>query len=93
MMERKDIYKIIENERAYQDKKWKGTKSGAKAGFGSLDRSIDEFVLYLEVYSRDAANVAAKTSDKIPILDIVRKIAALSVACMEAHGAVDRVNN
>jgi hypothetical protein len=82
---RKLVYKAIDSERDYQDKKWGHTLSGGRPGHG--ERSVDEFVTYIVGYTNDLlVNAAhfAKTEDK---LHIVRKIAGLCVACMEQHGA------
>lgn len=82
------VYKAIDGERDYQDKKWGNTLSGGRPGNG--ERTVDEFVTYIVGYANDLlvnASHFAKTEDK---LHIVRKVAGLCVACMEQHGAPER---
>lgn len=89
-MERSKVYELIDGERDYQDTKWAGTCSGNGIGTGALDRSVDEFALYISAYTAELVQIASHTGNPRSSLDAIRKIAALSVACMEAHGGVPR---
>lgn len=91
-MERKKVYEIIDSERDYQDEIWNGTASSRNPSFekGALDRTIDEFALYIKGYSDDLVRVASHSDNPFDKLDVVRKIAGLCVACMEKHGGVSR---
>ena len=89
-MERVEVYKVIDGERDYQDEKWKGTASGDTPGKGALDRSVDEYALYIQGYTNELTHLASHYGNPSMKLDVVRKIAALAVACMERHGAVER---
>lgn len=82
--DRKHVYKAIDGERDYQDAKL------AKLGIGALDRTIDEFALYIVEYAAQLRQVASTSTDPDLKLDAVRKVAALGVACMEAHGVTFR---
>jgi hypothetical protein len=88
---RQEVYAAIDGERAYQDKRWGRTASSGQPGDGS--RTIDEWALYIEVYARKLAELAATTGDAESVndkLDGMRKIAAMGVACMECYGAPHR---
>ena len=87
-MKREKVYEVINGERSYQDSKWGNTLSSGRPGNG--ERSIDEFALYISGYSDKLKANASEFGDPIAKLDIVRKVAALYVACMEQHGAVKR---
>jgi hypothetical protein len=87
MTTREEVYKAIDSERDYQDSKWVGTRSGDKPGGGALDRTLDEFSLYIQGYTNDLVDIASHIGPSGEKLNCVRKIAALAVACMEAHGA------
>ena len=91
-MKRKDVYSVIDSERNYQDAKWHDTGSSDGPGTGSLDRSLDEFILYIHVYADKLVETTAHGANKDEKLDFVRKVAGLCVACMEAHGGKKRLN-
>ena len=85
-------FESILTERDYQDTVWDGTKSsGEKSNErGSLDRSIDEFSAYIAGYGNELLDVIRKSDDPKEKLDLIRKIAALCVACGEKHGLPKR---
>jgi hypothetical protein len=95
--ERERAYSAIDSERTYQDKRWgrvrekigddKMLTGSSTLGQGVGNRSLDEFVLYMEGYLRDLVHLASHTNDPAPKLEFVRKVTALGVACMEQHGA------
>lgn len=87
-MNRQDVYKVIDGERDYQDKKWGNTLSGNRPGNG--ERSVDEFALYITGYTKDLVDIASHFGDDQQKLDVIRKVAGLCVACMEQHGAPER---
>jgi len=89
-MKREEVYKLIDSERDYQDKKWEETGSSDGPGMGSLDRSLDEFILYIHVYANKLVETSAHGENKDEKLNFVRKVAGLCVACMEAHGGKKR---
>jgi len=80
-----EVYRAIDTERVFQDDKW-----------GEMDAAnpvtVGEFVLLLEQYAAEARAVWSrefKPNDKT--VEIVRKIAAIAVNCMEQHGAPQRL--
>jgi hypothetical protein len=70
----------IDGEREYQDEKWGKDHP----------HEIDAFATYLRRYTAILDQVATAPSGDKEKLDIVRKIGALAVACMEQHGSPRR---
>ncbi len=89
-MTREDVYHALDSERNYQDIRWAGSAGSQKSGMGALDRTLDEFALYIRGYAEKLATIASHTDDPNEKLDHVRKVGALCVSCMEAHGAPHR---
>ena len=87
---REDVYKAIDSEREYQDRRWGNTMSGDRVpGCHEQggDRTVDEFILYIAGYTNDLVENASHFADTDVKLDIIRKVTALGVAAMEQHGA------
>lgn len=84
MPTRNAVYKAIDNERDYQDNKWAHTGLNDN---GALDRTIDEFSLYISHYTNELVRIASTSINTVDKLHAIRKVAGLCVACMEAHGA------
>jgi len=87
-MNRNDVYKLIDGERDYQEKKWNinTTESG---GF----HSFEEWVVYIEDYLSEMKHILARQPSsqvEMQAADIMRKIAAMAVCSMEQHGAPAR---
>jgi hypothetical protein len=93
-MERQEVYKAIDTEREYQNKLWSGTKSSRQPSDApdAMERTIDEFALYVTRYTNQLVEVCGTTDYPDQKLEVFRKIAALCVACGEAHGMPDRKN-
>jgi hypothetical protein len=91
-MKREEVYKAIDSEREFQDLIWDGTKSSRQPDVSknSLNRSIDEFALYVLRYSNKLVEECTSSDFPEKKLDIFRKIAGLCVACGEAHGMPKR---
>lgn len=87
-MTKEEVYKVIETERDYQDSKWGETASSGNLGQGN--RTIDEFSLYVAGYANDLVQITSHSGDPNAKLDVMRKIAALCVACFEQHGCPER---
>lgn len=86
MTTRKEVYAALDSERDYQEMR-------KVRDNGTHGHSIEEFLLYMQVYLNDTFNVAAKTwgPEAGPkTLEQLRKVTALGVACMEQHGAPRR---
>ena len=80
---RQHVYNIINGERDYQDKRW-GGESHDKY------KSVGDFLIYIDDYVRRAKEIYTSDTDVDATLHVVRKIAALAVACMEYNGAPPR---
>lgn len=76
-MERKEVYELIDGERDYQ------AEMGARRVL-----PIEGEMLLLSTYLRKAETVYAETfgdPGEMPTMDVIRKIAAIAVRCMENH--------
>lgn len=82
-MTREQVYKIIDGEREYQARQWSSQEE--------RPLSIGEFILAMEEYlAKSRAKWSTEQPPEIGALDIIRKVTALGVACMEKHGAPER---
>jgi hypothetical protein len=81
-MERKDVYKLIDGEREYQDKKWNGTTTTSEG----RHQSPEEWIVYMEDYLSEAKHILSREATQIANLkamEIIRKVTAMGVAAME----------
>ena len=88
MVHRQLVYDVITGERVYQAGRWNKdtTESGGV-------HTVTEWLLYMQDYLTEAINVVSRNPDpeaKKMALDIIRKITAMGVACMEQNGIVAR---
>ena len=83
---RRNAYRAIDSERDYQDHKFSVERTDREA----TDRSLDEFILYIQQYAAEAGALTTH-EDEDEALEFVRKIGALCVGCMEQNGAPLRV--
>lgn len=82
MTKRNLVYEAIDGERDYQDERWNFNTHGS--------HSITEFLTYIRDYTEEALHIECREEDETAnakAIDIIRKIAALGVACMEQYGA------
>jgi len=82
-MRREEVYKIIDNERNYQDRKW-----GVMAH--DEGHGVNDFILYMQHYLTKSIAEATNNWSNEKSLDELRKVVALGIACMEVHGAPER---
>lgn len=86
VLTREEVYAIVDSERAYQDSL---ASTSETDGF----HTYAEFLLYIDDYVQQAKRVASTTwgpDAKTKTLDMIRKVTALGVACMEQNGAAPR---
>ena len=82
-MKRTEIYDLIDNERAYQEKRW----------VNEPIHSPTEYLAYISEYVRIGNTLATFEDNEVvnpKIMDVMRKIIALGVACAESHGLPER---
>jgi hypothetical protein len=80
-MERKDVYKLIDGERDYQDSRWNSETTASEGR-----HSPEEWVLYMEEYLDDAKHILSKNSVDASYpkaMEIIRKVTAMGVCAME----------
>jgi hypothetical protein len=85
---RQQVFEAINTERAYQDKKWT-----PETTISSGIHSIEEWIMYIEDYLDEAKHTLSREPKQIcdpKALHIMRKVAAMAVACMEQNGAYNR---
>jgi hypothetical protein len=83
MVPRRNVYRALDSERAYQDGKW------IAPGAPHM-HSIGEWLIYMEQYIQEAKRALTFEPDpgaNQTAINIVRKVTALGVVCMEQHGA------
>jgi len=85
-MERKQVYERIDGERDYQD------KHCAEENFDVDKRAISSHILTLELYLDKCKQVWGRTSNAKPdpTMDVMRKVAAIAVRCLEEWGCPER---
>lgn len=83
-MNRADVYKVLDSERAYQTNKWGAT---------DLDHSPEEWFAYIEDYIGEAKHILAREAGataRPKAMEIMRKVGGMAVAAMEQHGTNPR---
>ena len=82
-MDRKDVHKLIDGERAYQDEL-----------HGNDLHSPEEWLVYIESYIDEAKRIVTRESRdpyaKERVMGNFRKIAGMAVAAMEQHDTPPR---
>lgn len=80
-MTREEVYKAIDSERKYQDRKWKD--------HDDKKNHMSDWILYIERYLGKLKNALYK-NDWFEVQENLRKTAALGVAASEALGIPER---
>ena len=76
---RQEVYVAISRERAYQQKKWRNT-----------EHTVGEWLLILDSELAEAKQAWVKGRDNSEALAEILQVASVAVACLEAHGIVER---
>lgn len=88
-MERRAMaYSAIDREREYQR-----CRVGRRQPDGTVEeipKTVGEYLVYMQHYMTQAIAASAVEMGDKAALDIIRKVTALGVACMEMHGVPDR---
>jgi len=87
-LERYDVYKLIDDERNYQDQRWNTNLSEDDAP--DKDKPVAEWLNYIE-YHLGKSKTADYNLNKEESLSELRKIAALAVRALEIHGCPERI--
>lgn len=85
-MERKEVYRIIDNERKYQDTVRRRNENETRK---DDQKSVADFILYME-HTLNKAKTAIYTLNETEALALIRKITALGVAAGESFGFPER---
>jgi hypothetical protein len=88
MTTRQDVYKAIDSERAFRDK-FVGTNPTHQDP-NRPSHTTGEYLVMLTVYLREAQEAWLRNPGDLEALRSIRKIAGISVHCMEDHGAPKR---
>jgi hypothetical protein len=81
---------LLKGEREYQDKRWNTDGDPSKPH----QHTPEEWILYIEDYLQRARHTLACHDEDVayPVtLEILRKITAMGVACLEQNGCNPRV--
>lgn len=79
---RSDVYWAIDGERDYQDSKWRRPDDKVM--------TVGEHLVLLEEYIQRARQAWTDNVGDAAALEVIRKVAAIAVRCMELHGAPRR---
>ena len=85
------VYRIIDEERQYQDILKKDRAEFPTDGTRSIKHSVGDFSTMLQQYQNELVEAWTKNPGDEPALHVMRKIAAIAVNCMEQHGAPPRI--
>ena len=78
-LERKEIYKIIDSERIYQDELWDDQK-----------HTLEGYIVLFQYFVNRAQTAWVTVPNKEYTLDVIRELAAIAVHAMEDYGVVSR---
>lgn len=87
-MERKEVYRRVDDERDYQDLRW--TPRREKNNTPDAEKPPAEWLNYIEYHLNKAKDKVYMLEDENALAE-VRKIAALAVRCLELHGCPERI--
>ena len=89
-LSRKEVLESLSTERDYQNQIWDANNKSSNA------TSISAYILWME-YQLQLARTLASTTDETTgtetanaIMEVVRKVGGLAVACGELHGMPQR---
>ena len=83
MATRQEVYEAVDTEREYQDRLPQGRTDGR-------EHTVGEFLTMLQYYMTEAQKAWTTNAGDAAALHVVRKIAGISVNCMEKWGAPKR---
>lgn len=87
-MTRQEVYSVVDTERDYQEAIW--------ANLNKQINNPSSFILWMEDYLAQARKLASTTDESrgtetcAAIMEVIRKVTAMGVACMEINDAPKR---
>jgi len=82
-MTRKQVYKLVDGEREYQDNLPPTRTDG-------VERTVGDYITMLQYYNNKLIEAWTMNPGNEQALDVMRKIAGIAVHCMEDWGAPGR---
>lgn len=89
-MKRKDVYKEIDIEIEYGDKKW--VEKNLKNGIVDKNQLLSEWINYMDNHLSDACDFNY-FGEHDEALGELRKVVALGVTALEIYGCPSRIKN
>lgn len=80
-MKREDVYKLIDGEREYQDKRWNRETTVSEG-----EHTPEAWLIYMEDYLNEAKHIISREATQTAnpkAMEIIRKVTAMGVAAME----------
>lgn len=77
-MTRNDVFRSLDSEREFQEKKW--------GSISSHPHEVGGWILLMETHLAKAREEWSTRPSDLRALEQIRKVAALAVACGEQHG-------
>lgn len=80
-MDRDEVYKIIDNERTFQETKWKARPT----------LPVSDELLIMRNYIKKAMNSYVGVAGEKIAIDQIRKVVATGVRCLENHARFNKI--
>lgn len=87
MPTRIEVFGVLNGERVYQEAQF----GNAKRHEGQPPMTTGEHILCMQKCLQDAVAAWYKPDGNVTCLEYIRKVTAVGMACMELHGAPERV--
>jgi hypothetical protein len=88
-MERAEVYKLIDGERDYQEKVWQIDTENPEG-----NHTPTEWLVYIQRYLNKAIEISTDSPTveaNLEVMEIIRKIGAMSVCAMETNDTPPRI--
>jgi hypothetical protein len=87
-MSREDVYKLIDDERDYQDLRWNRETTSSEGV-----HTPEQWIVYMEDYLAEAKHILSRQATQVAdpqAMEIIRKVTAMGVCAMEQHATRPR---
>lgn len=78
------VFAALKTERDYQRLRW--GKRMPDGSISEVKKFVSDYLLYMIDYHREAITKASRCPGTRPALDVLRKVVALGMACLQYHG-------